>query len=193
MRKPNTNCIICTREFYRRPIEFKTAKKFCCRGCRGIYYKNNPNIWNKNLSLGSAWNKGMSKANGDILSYGRPRNETTKQKISQKLKQVWVNNQGLFKSFKDTDIELILEEWLKQYNIPYEKQKPLLNITIVDFFIPPNTCIYADGDYWHSFPKVRQRDGFIYKTLRQNNYNVIRLTGSQIKKGVRPIGLLLSQ
>jgi len=46
---------------------------------------SNPNSW-KNLKLGSGWNKGMSKSNGDNLSYGKPRSETTKQLISQALK-----------------------------------------------------------------------------------------------------------
>jgi len=40
----------------------------------------------KNLKLGHGWNKGMSKSNGDNLSYGKPRSETTKQLISQSLK-----------------------------------------------------------------------------------------------------------
>jgi len=46
---------------------------------------DNPNSW-KYLKLGHGWNKGMSKANGDNLVYGRPRSESTKQLISQALK-----------------------------------------------------------------------------------------------------------
>ena len=35
--------------------------------------------------MGRGWNKGMSKANGDELSYGRPRSDETKSKISKSL------------------------------------------------------------------------------------------------------------
>ena len=190
VRYPNTHCCVCNKGFYRRPWEFKKWKEFCCRPCRSVLYKGNNYNWQKTLRLGSGWNKGKSKANGDILLYGRPRSNTTKQLISKKLKQVWVNNKGLFAHFKDTDIELILEAWLIQNKIPHQKQKPLLNITIVDFFIPPNICLYADGDYWHSRPRTLQRDRFISRRLRENNYCVIRLLGSEIKKGIRPLAIL---
>ena len=86
MRTPNTCCTICDKPLYRRPFEFKKVKKFCCVLCRGKLYKANPSVWSKNLSLGTAWNKGMSKKNGDVLSYGKPRAQITRLLISKKLK-----------------------------------------------------------------------------------------------------------
>lgn len=51
---------------------------------------------------------------------------------------------------KDTKIEVILQNFLKELNIPFEKHKPLLNLTQPDIFIEPNIVIYADGCYWHN-------------------------------------------
>lgn len=85
MRTPNAKCEICGKEFYRRPYELQKTIHQCCREHRSELYKLHPEIV-KNLSKGHGWNKGMSKANGDELSYGKPRKESTKKRISDKLK-----------------------------------------------------------------------------------------------------------
>jgi len=168
----------------------------------------------------------MSKANGDILSYGKPRNKKTKFLISKRLKEVLVKR-GVSKKCpicgtyfyvfpcnilrgngkvcskrcatilgnmnrkkQDTDIELILEKWLLNNNIAFKKQVSIDGITIVDFFIEPNICLYADGDYWHNLDRVKYRDKWITSQLKKKQYNVIRLLGSEIKEGVRPIEIL---
>ncbi len=89
--------------------------------------------------------------------------------------------------FVDTDIEKIIESWLISNNIFYKKQKPLMGITVVDFFIEPNVCLYCDGDYWHNLPEVKNRDEKINNQLNKLEYKVIRLLGSQIKNGERPL------
>lgn len=280
MRTPNTVCEICGKPLYRRPYELKKQKHSCCKGCRSELYKKEQCYSKKGLATGWGWNKGMSLAAGDKLSYGRPRSEETKRKISEaskgKLKVERVKRECLecgkpfevlpceakrggyccsvlcsnrydskqreypkgednpnYKGgyYKDceicgtsfwvipykaetkrfcskecrylgqreylvernktqrisgTDIELILEDWLKQEGIDFEAQKSVEKITIVDFFIPPNICLYADGDYWHSLEKTIQRDRWIDKHLADAGYEVIRLLGSDIKKGIRP-------
>lgn len=91
----------------------------------------------------------------------------------------------------DTDIELIIENWLIDQKIKYEKQKTIIEArTIPDFFIEPNICFYADGDYWHSLDKTIKRDKRINKKLKYLGYKVIRIKGSDIKKGERPNELL---
>lgn len=87
---------------------------------------------------------------------------------------------------KDTRIERILEGWLKENGIEYEKQKPLFGRTIVDFFVEPNICIYADGDYWHKIPKTVKRDKRITELLKDKGYTVYRLWEHEIKEGIRP-------
>ena len=96
-----------------------------------------------------------------------------------------VENRHIFKG-RDTDIEKELEDWLVEKHIPYEKQEPIGSFTLVDFFIPPNICLYADGDYWHSSEKVVIRDRWITRALTLRGFKVIRLRGSAIKQGVRP-------
>jgi len=91
-RQPNTKCEICGKPLYRRPYEFKESKEFCCRGCRSELYKNKPEIWGENLDKGRGWNKGKSKKNGDILSYGRPRSDASKKRISDAEKSFWKEN-----------------------------------------------------------------------------------------------------
>lgn len=92
-------------------------------------------------------------------------------------------------SLTNTDIEIILEDWLKENNILYEKQKVVLG-SVPDFFIKPNICLYADGDYWHSFENRVKSDTAINRRLKTNGYVVIRLKGSEIYDGKRPIELL---
>lgn len=82
---------------------------------------------------------------------------------------------------KDTDIERLTEKWLIDNEIKYVKQYVISEVgTIVDFFIPPNICLYCDGDYWHSFEEVKEKDARITNNLKKLNYKVIRLTGSEI-------------
>lgn len=50
-----------------------------------------------------------------------------------------------------------------------------------DIFIEPNWCIFVDGDYWHSIPKVRGRDTYINRELRKNDFKVIRIPEFAIK------------
>ena len=210
MRNPNTKCEICSKPLYRRPFELKKAKHVCCKGCRSELYKKYKNYNVEGLVKGHGWNKGMSKKNGDILTYGKPRTQKTKQNISEALKNVLVKKgdvrkclicQTEFYNFpsnnrrycsrkcasistitqeiriceycgeefstnkkrvktlcsrrcsllcrRQTDIEKIIEDWLKENKIDYQKEVPLCGVTIVDFFVEPNIVIYCDGDYWH--------------------------------------------
>jgi len=245
MRKPNTQCKICGKPLYRKPSEL--GKYSCCREHRSELYKKYKNYSIKGLRAGRGWNKGMSKANGDILSYGQPRSAETKQKISNALQNVLIkkgeireclicgkefynypnedrkycSRECTYKSqlkqkivkcaycgkefstnekrdkklcsvkcqrlySGQTDIEKIIEDWLIENKIDYEKEKPLLGITIVDFFVEPNIVIYCDGDYWHNLPLIKRKDYLQNKTLKEHGYKVIRLWGSDIKKGLKP-------
>ena len=86
----------------------------------------------------------------------------------------------------DTDIEKIIEQWLKDNNIKFEKQIRIGRYDVPDFFIKPNYCVYADGDYWHLKEKAKERDRRINDRLTKLGYVVIRLLGSEIKNGKRP-------
>lgn len=85
---------------------------------------------------------------------------------------------------KNTDIEQLIEKELIKRNISFEPQHPLLDITIVDFFIQPNIVIYCDGDYWHSTNKRKEKDERQNFILKLNGYKVFRFTGGEIKESV---------
>lgn len=89
-----------------------------------------------------------------------------------------------YKKKKETDIELLMKEELIKRNIEFVPQKPLLNITVVDFFIQPNIVIYCDGDYWHSREGIKEKDEKQTRILSSNGYQVYRFVGTEIKKSV---------
>ena len=254
MRKPNAKCEVCGKPLYRRPADLERYNHICCKGCRSELYKRERNYHQAGLEKGQGWNKGMNKANGDTLAYGKPRSKETKRRISESLRAILVKVGKTYtcpvcgkefylfpseiergyqhcsrecadisrlrqetrtcthcgKEFTTnqareqflcsrecaleykgpTDIEILMDEWLNNSGLEYESQKPLCDVTIADFFVEPNIAIYCDGDYWHNLPKNRQRDSFVNRTLRTNGYRVIRLWGSEIKRGARPVELL---
>lgn len=83
---------------------------------------------------------------------------------------------------KETVIERLMENELNRRGIPYTKQVPLLGITLVDFLLPHDIVIYADGDYWHSKSHVKERDMNQDFMLGFYGYKVFRFTETEIKK-----------
>lgn len=83
---------------------------------------------------------------------------------------------------KDTDIERLIEDALINRKIPFTKQVPLLNITIVDFLLPKDIVVYCDGDYWHGLPERIKTDKKQTKILLSAGYKVFRFSGKQIKQ-----------
>ena len=54
-------------------------------------------------------------------------------------------NKNYYQKEHDTDIEVLMEQYLIKKGIEYEKQKRIGDFTITDFFLPPKTCLYCDG------------------------------------------------
>lgn len=80
--------------------------------------------------------------------------------------------------FKDTSIEIKIQNYLDINNIIYIKHIALMGQP--DIFIEPNICIFADGDYWHNFPEGRKRDILVSQTLIEEGYNVLRFWEHEI-------------
>jgi very-short-patch-repair endonuclease len=99
---------------------------------------------------------------------------------------------ALAKRPRSTKIEDALEILLIALKVPYEKQKPLLNMTLADFFIEPDLVVYADGDYWHSRPEVKKRDFRITKALIDAGYRVLRFSESTIYEKINNVKQELS-
>ena len=83
-----------------------------------------------------------------------------------------------------------MEYWLINSRISYKFQKYiklLSTCTYVDFFIEPNICLYCDGNRFHELEKRRISDERITRELESLGYKVIRIWGSDIRDGVRPL------
>ena len=101
---------------------------------------------------------------------GRKRTEEAKRKM----REAKINNPN--RIFRDTKIELKIEALLIENDINHQKQVPLCNVAIVDFYLPDKKLVVqCDGDYWHNRPGAQERDKRQDKVLTQNGYTVIRL------------------
>ncbi len=86
-------------------------------------------------------------------------------------------------STKPTSIEIIVEQLLQALDVSYESQWAIGRY-VVDFYIPDkHLVIECDGEYWHLKPEAKARDARKDAFLSQRGYTILRLTGSQIKRG----------
>lgn len=135
------------------------------------------------------------------LGYGKgeKRSDDLKKKVSNSVKKWHQENKNTDKykkrnekikqarlkqiiPTKDTSIEIKLQEELNKLNIKYEKHKPILGQP--DIFVEPNVCIFADGNYWHNFPKGTEKDREITKLLEGQGYKVLRFWESEINDNI---------
>lgn len=82
---------------------------------------------------------------------------------------------------KPTSIEKKLYEEIKNKGLVFEKQKLINNKFLVDAFVPSlNLVIEADGAYWHSLDRVKQKDKAENAYLLKCGFNLLRLSESEI-------------
>lgn len=89
-------------------------------------------------------------------------------------------------AYKNTTIELALQEELTKQGIVYKTQERINfsdgHCCCPDIFIAPNICIFADGDYWHNKPGIPERDNRINVMLKSMGYIVHRFWEHEIRK-----------
>lgn len=86
---------------------------------------------------------------------------------------------GLYK----TDIEIIMQEALKNANIKVVTEYPIRGSYILDFAIPSlKIAIECDGEPWH--PKGNKRDNYKNYWLKRKGWIVLRFTDKQIKENI---------
>ena len=145
--------------------------------------------------------RGYREANRERIAEGnRIWYECNRKKVLERMRVQYRRGVGVPEEWdlsKETNIEFLMRLWLLSYRVEYEAQKriDLRSVggtwTVVDFFIPEiNTCLYCDGDYWHSLEDVSRRDEQINGALGQMGYGVIRASGFDIRAGQWPIGVL---
>lgn len=167
-------CLKCGKEINVKKC-FKDKSSFCSRNCANTYNTKGRKRTGKILMC-KVCNKEFYRNHSAIN-----RKEKKPQYCSQRCRAIAsVKKQRK----KDTNIEQKLEEILIDLGLlTFEKQKAIQNICLVDFFIPPNICIFADGDYWHSLKKRIEVDKRQNKELIEAGYKVIRIKGKEILKG----------
>lgn len=80
-----------------------------------------------------------------------------------------------------TSIEKKLYEELKKRGLLYETQKLINGRFLVDAYIPSlNLIIEADGDYWHSLKRVKNKDKAENAYLTKCGYKLLRLSEAEI-------------
>ena len=156
------------------------GKKFSeeSRKKMSLAQKRTPKPWLKNRKFSEKWKRKLSEAtkrNPSRYWLGRKRPEILN----------WINN---VKVFKETSIELKLQKLLKENNIQFKSNYPILGYR-PDIFIEPNICIFADGCYWHKCSEcgfvdklVNEKDARITKHLQVSGYTVIRIWEHDIRK-----------
>lgn len=185
-------CLLCEKNFIARLTWDLKNNNYCSKECFIIMKKNNPKIGKEN----PCWKEVPERyvkcdfCKKDIIIPPSRLILNKKHFCSKNCQNNFhslfmINTPPMVKKF-DTNIELIIESWLKENSIIYHKQFIIKDICCVDFFIEPNIIIQCDGNYWHSTKKAINRDAWCNRQLKKKNYKVIRLLGSEILKGKRP-------
>jgi len=111
--------------------------------------------------------------------------EECRRKQSRATKARWERGEmdGIFKS--PTTIELQVAAALDILGIEHEPQyRPDGHSRIYDEFVPPNTLIEIQGDYWHgdAFPEHQKRDAEKAQWAAENGYELIAIWEHEIKE-----------
>ena len=101
---------------------------------------------------------------------------TTNEKYIEKMREKRLHQ--VFPQ-KDSKLEVTLQNALTENKIEFKKHQPIMGQP--DIFIEPNICIFADGKYWHTLPKVVDRANRVNKYLIDNKYKVLRFSEQDIK------------
>jgi len=178
-----TKYTICNKEFLVYPYQIKYGKgKFCSKKCYGkwqsinIRGKKHPN-----------WREGKIKCvclscNKEFYKYPSWIKRGWGKFCSQGCRAIYYN---MHSHKQDTSIERAVEQELQRRHIPFMKQVPIpFAHTVVDFLLDNKIVIYCDGDYWHSIPKMRNKDINQDTLLTLSGYKVFRLKEKNINKNV---------
>jgi len=146
-----------------------------------------------------SWNSGLTKETNVILkNLGIKSSKTKKEKWKNYSKEEKEKRFNQLKEArksarrKQTIPEMIIEKWLIDNNVMFEKQKSM-SYFLMDFYVNNKIVIECMGDYWHINPKFykneltatqiknKERDERKLKYLQKNNIPFLFLWESDIK------------
>lgn len=167
-------------------LAIKNAKRTYVRTTEHIQHlkENHADISGKNNPM---YGKGYLIAGEKNGMYGKSamKDRKHREKTKEKQREKRIEYLSKYHIFKDTSIELKIQEELKNRQIIFEKQKSLLKKYIVDIFIEPNIVIECDGDYWHNRPGAQERDKMRDKNLHNAGYQVYRFWEHEINTSAK--------
>lgn len=107
-----------------------------------------------------AWKKGLEIARHKIANYGQSRLE--------RITKWWLQK---------NNIEFFAQFPVKRPNSEFSKQK----YYFIDFFLPrAKILLECDGKYWHSRRKNPEREEYLAKLAKRNNWKIIHLEEEKI-------------
>ena len=155
---------------------------------------------NRHFSVETEFKKGyipwnLGKSNPFFIKYNKTHKRFGKdhhyfgkkvsEKERQRLKAIGIKALLQQQNSKEpTSIEKKVYEELKNRGLLFEKQYLVNGKFLVDAYIPSlNLVIEADGEYWHSLPKVVKKDKAENAYLTKCGFNLLRLTETEINNG----------
>lgn len=177
------NCQICGEVFEATKRQIKVGGgKFCSYKCVGAWHSKNLSGINHPGWKGGPQNikcRQCGKTFTAISSAIKKGNGKFCSKLCSNIYSVSHSKKT------GTQIELKIKKELSNRKIIFQEQYPILSAhTVVDFFIQPNICVYADGDYWHNRPEAILKDDRQNIMLKNLGYKVYRFWEHEINKNV---------
>ena len=172
---PHT-CLQCKKIFY---TNWKRNRKYCCKNCQFKSMKGKIPV---NVTRDRV---GFKKGHPEY------RTEKSIQKMAKVLadrghyKKMWKSSRKIMGGpYRSTSIERKVYETLLEKGVIFEKEKLIGGSYFVDVYIPSlNLVVECDGEYWHSLPDRIEKDKRENLFLKENGYNLVRLSESEINDG----------
>jgi len=155
-----------------KPISDETRAKMS-KAHKDLYLNKLCSVGIKNKRYNGCTGKHHSEATKKKISeanIGKHHSYETKMLISASCKKALLSEEVRNKirvarrnqilPFKDTKIEVALQNKLLLSEIFFEKHKNILGQP--DIFIAPNVCIFCDGAYWHADPRLFKAEDIMY-------------------------------
>ena len=169
-------CERCGNIFQIKPTnKNENNRKFCSKKCaydtviRGRFIKENSGRWKERLK------KKCQYCGSEFL---------VQQNNKKDIKRKFCSFECSLKNFKDTSIEIKIENVLKKYT-NYVKQFKF-NKFYIDFAIPEKKIfIECDGIYWHSKPEAIKRDDIKNKLAISFGWNLLRFSDIDINNDIK--------
>jgi len=168
----NKNCIICNKKF-----ETVSTRQTCSRKCWDM-------LNSKNRKGKGTWNKGMKGKEylshyDDTYPWNKGLTKETSKRIREAVKKrrypkILVPN-------RKTSIEVAIEKGLIKRGINNFEMSTYILVCYPDIiFKDKKLAIFCDGDYWHTLPKVIERDKRQNRVLKENGWKVLRFWEHEI-------------